>query len=266
MGAGGAAAGSGVFIDINGTKVPKEKAVVFLHFGHSNMVGHGTGPADLDKYFFTPQDRLWSYSGSQFTPAKERTAPEPATTTHAGGPGMAWLKAAAAIAGPDYHFISISRAQGALTTADWQKGGPLYSALLAKAKPLVGKVTFGGAFVMIGVTDRHLTTANWAGFPARYAKIISDLRADLQEPNLPILQCDYEVEATDPVIKVGSPFANAMQPMLAKLPTQISNLALVPADKTGQQDDHHFSLAGHKLWADRGVAIMKDKGWFPWTK
>jgi hypothetical protein len=23
---------------------------------------------------------------------------------------------------------------------------------------------------------------------------------------------------------------------------------------------------GHKLWADRGIQIMIDRGWFPWKK
>ncbi len=254
-------------INIGGTMVPKEKAIVFVHFGHSNMVGHGTGTPELHDYFFTPQARLWSYNGTQFTPATERTAPELSNPDQVGGgPGMAWLKASAAMAGPGYHFISVAKAVGSLTTAEWQKGGPLYTMLINMVRPLIGKVTFGGAFVMLGVTDRHLAQSEWAGFPVRFAKIISDLRADLKEPNLPVLECAYEVEAAAIDIKVGSPFANLVMPLYPKLPSMIPNFALVPADGIGQQDDHHFNLEGHKMWADRGVAIMKEKGWFPWTK
>ncbi len=258
---------SGVFINIAGTMVPKEKAIVFIHFGHSNMVGHGTGTTELTDYFFKPQARLWSYDGTTFTPAKERTAVQLASTDQmGGGPGMALLKAAAALAGPDYHFISVAKALGVFDTTTWQKGGPLYTELLARTRGLKGKVTFGGAFVMLGVTDRHLKESDWPKFPERFTAIIKDLRADMGEPTLPILECDYEVGATASDIVIGSPFAKIMRPLLTSLPTKITNLALVPADGVGMQDDHHFSLAGHKVWADRAVNIMKEKGWFPWAK
>ncbi len=229
------------------------------------MAGQGTGTPELVDYFFKTQARLWSYDGTTFTLAKERTA-STQNNPPLGGPGMALLKAAAAIAGPDYHFISVARAYGVRDTTNWQKGGPLYTEFMSRTRGLMGKVTFGGAFVMLGVTDRHLVAADWPKFPERYAQIIANLRADLGEPNLPILECDYEVGSTAPDIVVGSAFAKLMQPMLTSLPSKITNLALVPADGVAMQDDHHFSLAGHRVWADRAVTIMKDKGWFPWVK
>ncbi len=266
-GAGGAPPASGKFITINGTMVPKEKAVVFIHLGHSNMVGQALGPAALHGYFFDTQPRLWSYDGTKgtFKAATERTAPDNEGNAGGAGPGVALLKAAATLAGPDYHFISVARAQGSLPTTNWQKGGPLYSDLMNRAKGLAGKVTFGGIFVMLGVTDRHLLEKDWPGFPGRMAKIISDIRADLGEPNLPVLQCGYEVEATAVDINITTPFAKLMMPLFDKLPSSITNLAIVSAAGTGQQDDHHFNLSGHKTWADRAIMIMKDKGWFPWT-
>lgn len=233
------------------------------------MVGHGHGPTELRDYFFKTQARLWSYDGTTFTPAKERTVTlPPGTDTDplGGGPGMALLKAAAAIAGPDYHFISVANAKGVFDTTNWQKGGPLYAELLSRSRGLKGKTTFGAAFVMLGVTDRHLPSSNWPRFPDRFAQIVKDLRDDLGEPNLPILECDYEVGATAADIKIGSAFAKAMMPMLASLPSKITNLALVSANGAGYEDDHHFNLAGHKLWADRALAVMKEKGWFLWGK
>lgn len=265
----GAGGSSGVFIDIAGTMVPRERAIVFLHLGHSNMVGYGTGTPELQDHFFKTQARLWSYNGTAFTPAKERTAVDVDPMLAArpgGGPGTGLLKAAAALAGPDYHFISVAKAIGSLDTTQWQKGGPLYAELLSRTRGLKGKVTFGGVFIMLGVTDRHLVAANWPKFPDRFAQLVKDLRADLGEPNLPILECDYELGATAPDIKVGSAFAKAMMPMLASLPGKIPNLALVSTEGVGYQDDHHFNLAGHKLWTERAIMVMKEKGWFPWTK
>jgi hypothetical protein len=30
------------------------------------------------------------------------------------------------------------------------------------------------------------------------------------------------------------------------------------------EDDHHFNLDGQKAWAQRALAMMQTKGWFPW--
>ena len=61
-------------INIAGTVVPKEKAIVILHFGHSNMLGHGATPEGLRPFFFSPQPRLWAYRGNgNFVQAVEPT-------------------------------------------------------------------------------------------------------------------------------------------------------------------------------------------------
>ena len=50
---------------------------------------------------------------------------------------------------------------------------------------------------MLGITDgEHLPTDQVPAFPARVAQIVADIRADLGEPNLPVLFCDYEQMAT----------------------------------------------------------------------
>jgi len=177
----------GPIIDIAGNKVPRNRAIVFIHFGHSNMAGLAQSPSSMRPYFFNTGDRLWSYQGGgRFVPAKEPTAPDP--PVHLGaGPGMAWLRAAAAAAGPDYHFISVSRARGGSPTNDFMKGGLYYSDFMDKAIELKGKVTFGGVFIMLGITDRHLPPAQQDGLTDRMVKIVSDIRADLGEPNLPVL-------------------------------------------------------------------------------
>ena len=252
-------------IDINGTKVPRDKAIVFIHFGHSNMAGLAQDPADLKPYHFTTQAQLWSYQGrGRFVAAKEPTAPDP--PIHLGaGPGMAWLKAAAAAAGPDYHFISIARGKGGATSADYLKGGLYYSTFVDRAVELKGKVTFGALFVMMGITDRHLPDGEQNGFPDRMAQIIADIRADLGEPNLPVLHTEYELTATGDLAITGQ-VGMKFRPLVAILPEKISNLVLVPTDGMPLRDDHHFNLIGQKMWADRGIQLMIDKGWFPWRK
>jgi hypothetical protein len=259
-----APAATGPGVDINGTFVPLDKALVFIHWGHSNMAGHGENPPELQPFFFTTQPRLWSYQGGGvFEAAKEPTAPDPRSGAYGGGPGMAWLRTAAAKAGPDYHFISIARGRGSATSAEYLKGGLYYSTFMDRAVQLKGKVTFAGMFIMMGITDRHMPLADQGGFADRMVKIIGDIRADLGEPNLPVLHTDYEVTATG-TLAIDTEYAVRIRPLILSLSKRIPNLAIIPTDDITLEDDHHFTLEGQKVWSERGVQLMIDRGWFPW--
>ncbi|MES1205499.1 MAG: sialate O-acetylesterase [Pseudomonadota bacterium] len=264
---GGATGGaSGVTITIAGTVVPKEKAIVFIHFGHSNMQGQAKTPADAKAYHFTTQPNLWIYSGANtFVPAKEPTAPSSPRDANA-GPGMALLKTAAAAAPADYHFISIGRGQGSAPSTDYLKGHLLYPAVMDRAMELKGKVTFGAIFFMLGITERHLPAADQPGFPKRIQDIIAAMRADLGEPNLPVLACDYEMGATGELAPTG-PVGVLAIPMIRSLPMLVPNLVLVPTTGLGMQDDHHFDYNGQRVWGERAIMLMQSTmNWFPWRK
>jgi len=261
----GTGGGSGVTININGTMVPKEKAIVFIHFGHSNMRGQADRPSSLMSYFYTTQAGLWMYTtGGKFVAAKEPTAPEPGINL--AGPGMALLKTAAAMAPSDYHFISIGRGNGSSPSSDFLKSSDLYYPdVMNRAKALKGKVTFGGIFIMLGITERHLPTADQPGYPMRIKQIVSDIRADLDEPNLPVMYCDYEMMATGDLAPTGS-VGKVILPLTRMLPGLVPKLVLVPTDALEMLDDHHFDMAGHKLWAERAIGLMVTNNWFPWKR
>jgi hypothetical protein len=258
---GGGASGAGV--TINGKFVPKDKAVVFIHFGHSNMRGAATTPTSLNSYFFSTEDGLWSYKGS-FTLAKEPTAPQAGYTS--AGPGMAILHSAqgAVATTSDVQFISVGYGQGSATTVDYQKSGSYYPIFMGWAGQLKGNVTFGAIVIMLGVTDgEHLASNLVPGFPARVVQLVSDIRSDLGEPNLPVLFCDYEQNATGQYAITGA-YGTVMVPLIKQLPGLISNLVLVPTDGIEMQDNHHFDLQGHKDWTARVIALMQSNNWFPW--
>ncbi|MGB8295878.1 MAG: sialate O-acetylesterase [Polyangia bacterium] len=258
---GGGASGAGV--TINGKFVPKDKAVVFIHFGHSNMRGAATTPTSLTSYFYDTVDGLWSYKGS-FTLAKEPTAPQAGYTS--AGPGMAILHSAqgAVAATSDVQFISVGYGQGSATTVDYQKSGLYYPVFMGWAGQLKGNVTFGAIVIMLGVTDgEHLASNLVPGFPARVVQLVSDIRSDLGEPNLPVLFCDYEQNATGQYAITGA-IGTVMVPLIKQLPGLISNLVLVPTDGIEMQDNHHFDLQGHKDWAGRVISLMQSNNWFPW--
>jgi Carbohydrate esterase, sialic acid-specific acetylesterase len=157
---------SGQTISINGTAVPKEKVLVFLHIGHSNMAGRTTTPQSLRPLSFETHPQLWSYGrGGLWKPAKEPLSADSMTGSCGGvgcsglpagaGPGMSILRAALAAA-PDAYVVSIGRGQSGLTGGfcrSFRKGGLLYDFVMAPAMELKGKVTFAAIFTMLGLSE-----------------------------------------------------------------------------------------------------------------
>ena len=74
-----------------------------------------------------------------------------------------------------------------------------------------------------------------------------------------------EMKATGDLAPTGA-VGKVILPLTRMLPDMIPNLVLVPTDDLEMQDDHHFDLAGHKLWSEHLIGIMQMKGWFPWAK
>jgi hypothetical protein len=144
---------SGAGITINGTFVPKEKAITFIHVGHSNMRGQATKPSSLMSYFYTTQAGLWSYKGS-FTLAKEPTAPEGSMSF--AGPGMAILRSAqgALQAGSDAQIISIGYGKGSVTSVDYAKTGVYYPIFMNWANQLAANQLGRSLVCMVVSLDR----------------------------------------------------------------------------------------------------------------
>jgi len=258
-GAAGAPA-SGVTITLGGVNVPKEKAIAFIHIGHSNMYGQAMSPSSSRAYHYTETNpHAFMYKpGSSPTLAKEPTAGGPGA-----GPGMALLKESIALA-PDYYFISLGYGQPSAYCSQFVPGGLYYDGLIAGPKAIKGRVTFGAIFIYLGITERHGTAADVNGFPNCINTLVSAIRKDVGEPNLPALMNDYEVEAKGEFVVNGAVYNN-IYPQIQKTPSVVSNLALVSAATIAMQDDHHFNLDGQRTWAQRALKTMKDKGWSPWA-
>jgi hypothetical protein len=280
-GTGGATTGaagappSGITIMIGTTVVPKENAIAFLHFGHSNMAGRGVDLPGTRQFFFGPPNdpHAWMYhSGKGFQPAVEpNTAGDGGNNINgmvSGGPGTALVKEAAALA-PDKYFISVGFGQSSAYCSQFLPGALYYSKVMAGALELKGKVTWAGIMIYLGITERHGTQADIDNYPQCINKLVTQIRADLGEPNLPLMINDYEMNTTGPLAP-GSSFYNAIHPKQLTLPTVVMNSILVPTDTVAIQDDHsttddhHFSLDGHKEYVRLMLAAMQQKGWFPW--
>jgi len=256
----GGAPSSGVTITLGGTNVPKEKAIAFIHIGHSNMYGEASSPSSSRAYHYTETNpHAFMYKpGSSPTLAKEPTAGGPGA-----GPGTALVKEAVALA-PDYYFISLGYGQPSAYCSQFVPGGLYYDGLIAGPKAIKGRVTFGAIFIYLGITERHGTAADVNGFPDCINTLVSAIRKDVEAPNLPALMNDYEMEAKGEFV-VGGAVYNAIYPQIQKTPSVVSNFALVSAATLAMQDDHHFNFDGQRTWAQRALKMMKDKGWFPWA-
>ncbi|HEY2729151.1 MAG TPA: sialate O-acetylesterase [Polyangia bacterium] len=275
-GAAGMAPLSGITVNIGGTNVPKENVIAFINFGHSNMAGRGVSPADQRTFFFgAPDPHAWMYhSGKGFQPAVEpNTAGDGGNMVNgmvSGGLSTPLVKQAAALA-PGKYFVTIPFAQGSAYCSQFLPNALYYNKLITGAKELKGKVTFAGIVILLGITERHGTQADINNYPQCISTLVTAIRNDLGEPNLPLLLNDYEMGTTGPLAPTSA-FALAIRPKILMVPSVVTNSFIIPTDNPIVQieddkstdDDHHFSLGGHEEYARRLLQTMKDKGFFPW--
>jgi hypothetical protein len=252
---------------IGGVLVPRDKVVVFLHIGHSNMAGRASAPAALRPFNYDTDPKLWSYAGGGvWNPAHEPLSGDFMTHDRA-GPGMSILHAALALA-PDHFMVSIGHGHSGTAGGfcrSYRRGGLLYDQVMARARELQGKVTFGAIFTMLGLSEVD-DMPNATHFGECMRAVAAEMRADLGEPDLPFMVGDYEAEV---MTELGptSPIAQIIIPQLHALPMQIPRAALIPTEMLPIiRGDHHYDLTGYKLWAERAFAILKAKGWTRWGK
>src|SRR5688500_7870747 len=62
---------------IGGRAVPRDKVIVFLRSGHSNMAGRAETPESERSFHYDTHPQLWAYArGGVFRPAKEPLSPD----------------------------------------------------------------------------------------------------------------------------------------------------------------------------------------------
>jgi hypothetical protein len=258
---------SGVTVSINGMAVPKEKVVVFIHIGHSDMCGRATGPANLMPFFYNTDPHLWMYAkGGSWKPAKEPTACDEPGATRA-GPGMAILRTALALA-PDSYVVSIGHGHSGATGGycpNFRRAGLFYPLYMDAAKELKGKVTFGGIFTMFGITEYHLGTPGLSGLADCLVGIASEVRADLGDPSIPLMVGDWNMGGTG-MYSPTSAEGKIARPQIQMVPGKDARSTIIPTDGLPMEDDRHLNMLGHKTWAERAFKLMTDKGWTPWAR
>jgi hypothetical protein len=266
-------------VSLGGVNIPKEKLVVYLLIGHSNMAGQDLAHSDP-----ITAPKVWNYewnSTKTWVLAKETpNSPKTGLSGHgAGGPGMPFLKAMS-VAYPDYYFGVINNASlsatcrgentghngSGLDPSDnrYWKGTFLYEQIITSAKEIQKDVTLGGILCMLGAVEATRTTDSVCrAFSSDISQLIKDMRTDLNEPNLPFLMGEYEAGATG-TFSTTLPLPGIIASETKLIPTKLNLAATVDSKGISMLDDHHYTAdKGQPEWAKRAVAIIKTKAWFP---
>jgi hypothetical protein len=251
---------------IEGQTMPKEKVIVFLHIGHSNMAGRTDRPPELRPFNYDTHPQLWAVSETgQWRLAREPLSGDFLTRGRA-GPGMSILRTALAMA-PEAAIVSIGHGHDGSRggrCSGFRRGGLLYEIVMGPARQLKGKVTFGGILSMLVLMEAFVDKTKLATSHECYEGLAADMRADLGDPDIPFLMSDWEMGATGR-FSPTMPDAVVARAQLRVAQKNIPRSAIIPTDNLPMSDDHHFDLIGYKLWAERAFAILKEAGWAPWA-
>ncbi len=194
---------------------PREKLKIYLLMGQSNMAGRGV-PEQEDK---TPHPRVFVFTQSnQWELAVEPlTLGEPKKNPGV-GPGLAFAKVMAD-ANPGVVIGLVPCAVGGTPLKRWMPGADLYSNVVVRAIAAAKFGMISGILWHQGEADSANST-NANSYGERLTKMIGDIRAELNLPNLPfVVGQTGEFNYTRP--GNPQPFARAVNETLTKLPEKV---------------------------------------------
>jgi len=227
---------------------PKEKFHVYLLMGQSNMAGRGR-MTEADRQ---PVARVWKLDKeNRWVPASHPLhfdKPQIAGV----GLGIDFAKRMCR-ADRTVHIGLVPCAFGGTPLSRWSKGGDLYETAVARAKIASADGTLRGVLWHQGESDSGKPeTADTYG--DRLAKMIADLRADLESPRLPF------VAGRLGEFYVGSgrsAHAKTVDAALRDLPNRVENTGCASAKGLDHKGDVvHFSADAIREFGKRYAAEM----------
>jgi len=228
----------------------KAKLQLYLLMGQSNMAGRGK---------IAPEDKVPHPRVLVFTlDNKWEAAVEPVTHDKPGmlgvGPGLAFGKAMAEQQ-PGITIGLVPCAVGGTALRLWERGGILYSNAVRRAKLAMQDGTLKGIVWHQGESDSG-TAKNAYSYGDRLARMIGDIRADLDAPGLPVVvgQIGEFLYDRGPD---HSPYARVVNEALAALPTKVPATACARSKGLNHKGDQlHFDAASQREFGRRYAAEM----------
>jgi hypothetical protein len=267
-------------IVLGGTTVPKEKMVVYLLIGHSNMAGIDVSHSDD-----VTHPHCWNYpmATKQWVPAQEprNSRTKGLSGNGSAGPGMPFLKGMAA-AYPDYFFGVLTNASLSATCRGTNTGNNtsnldpednrywdstyLYVQIMTAAKAVQKDVTLGGILCMLGTVEATRTSeAVCKAFSDDVSQLAKDMRRDLAMPNLPFIMGEYEAGATGE-FSPSLPLPGIIAQQTKLIPSKLPYSATVDSKGVTMLDNHHYTGdKGQQEWAKRAIAAIQANNFFPTT-
>lgn len=258
-------------IELGGTEIPREKFLVFICVGSSNMSGRGTmlqQPVHprLWKYNVPCEDVDTAVVGSlnEWVPAQA-----PTCGSRGGGPGMPLLNEMLEHY-PDYYFGVILHARSGRWRYNcrdkFQKGQEGYEITISAALREMPRATFRAIIAMLGDTEVQTDTyvSSWEHinhFAEDVASMVDSMRGDLGLPTLPYLHT--EIPRGEGIWDPGRAECVALRTQIDLIPDLVSHSAIIPSDSITLRDDHHYNLNGHLMWAERVGELLVSNGWEP---
>ncbi len=265
---------------LDGVEVPKDKFIVYVLIGHSNMGGSTAAYADE-----VTHPRAWNFrwfDENNWVLAKE-TGPGLSGGLSGrtnGGLGMWFLKMMVEEY-PDYYFgvivtASLSSTCKAVNTGNntsqftreenrWTRGTPLYEETITAVNRVKAEATFGGLMCMLGAVEGTRVPADeQQRFSDDIAEMVATMREDMGIEKLPFFMGQYEEDAYGS-FSIELPGPKIVYDQSNLVPSKVENSVLVLSGGVEMLDDHHFrpSTDGYGEWARRALAHMKEQNWEP---
>ena len=218
--------------------------------GQSNMQGRGA----LETEDRTPHPRVFVLTASnQWALAVE---PLHGSGPRAGfGPGLVFGKLMAAW-DTNATIGLVPCAVGASELRRWERGGDLYSNAVVRAQTAMRDGTLAGILWHQGEQD-SMTATNSNTYYERLVKMIENIRADLGQPQLPVVVGQIG-EFLYTRRKQQTPYAKTVNDALARIPLHVPRTACVSsAGLTHVGDEVHFDGKSQRELGKRFAAEMQ---------
>ena len=265
-------------INLGGTEVPKDKFIVYLLIGHSQMAGVITTNNDN---VTNPHAWVYRWETTKIWELAKETGSNRAGLSGrgTGGPGMPFLKGMVS-RHSDYYFGVISNASPSSTCHGINSGSngsnlsaeqnrywrdaTLFHEIVNAAREVRNDATIGGILCMLGTIEatRAVDVTVCQNFSTDIAQMVTDMRDSLGLPKLPFIIADYEKGAKgDFSVSLEWPAIIAAQTDL--VPSKVSNSVEINSAGIPLFDDHHFTIPGEGEWAGRAIDSLHAHNFFP---
>jgi hypothetical protein len=251
---------TGHTVMLNGVDVPKEKLILYIFIGHSNMQGYGGVPDTV------AHPRVWAYSTQKgFWNARDPVE----SSYYSPSPFMPFLKKMAGYY-PDYYFCGIKVTMPGTPMHDnFLPGKPSYIQTTEMADALKDATTLGGILAMFGYVEGISDTLS-ASFDQDLKAILAGFRQDLKAPDLPMIIGRYEENGDTTAYPFYNKYRTRIKAKLEGMQAadsikhRVMLTPFQPVPKTMYFDSHHYSAEGYTLWSETAAEILHKSNWNFW--